>query len=207
MKVTHTAIHKLMVQADCQCAAVGEFSDAAFKNQLGATTFVACSTHKDTPGLDLFSNILSEVLAKEAREMKLPAPPPALHLERAKGEAPPAVVTKDTPGAPTAPPRIASPAEGGQVSRTTIRGQHRPSPPGGTPRVVGTGAMGVRRADIATSSSRSPHGLNVAKAASGGSGAPSRGGAEMFDEADEDRRVTDLLENSGLLDLDEDDNS
>ena len=81
MKVTSSAVYKLTVEADCRCAAVGEYLDLAYNVPLGDIAFNPCPTHKEAPGIDVLATVLKEVVAKEAKERKTPEPaagaPPA----------------------------------------------------------------------------------------------------------------------------------
>lgn len=203
MKIISSAIYKLMAQADCGCAAVGEFSDSAYKLQVGTTSFHPCATHKDHPGLDMFTQILKEVVAKEAREMKPPPVAPPLHSQSSETTAPPRATlrTVAAENAAAAQPASGQPVTNGNETRRPIPGQrHRPpAQPGGTPRVIGGGG-GVRRIDPAAAASARV-GLKVASPGAGGGGAASLD----IDEADEDSRVTNILENSGILDVGEED--
>lgn len=79
MKVTHSAVYKLAVEAECGCKASGEFLDPAY-HEPGPKKFESCEVHKGAEGV---GGILLEVMVKEAQDygntlkpVHLPAPAP-----------------------------------------------------------------------------------------------------------------------------------
>lgn len=182
MEITKTAIHKLTAKANCGCIAAGEYKDALFKQQITLTT-TSCARHTEVP--DVVA-VLKEVVIREAIDAK--APPevhhePAYQRPTAVTNAPalpgPTVITNGAIKAPVAPP-----------ARPSNPGSHRP-----TPRVAV--AAGVHRVSPGSISSK------TAAARSGLTMAPASAPMNM-DEEPEDERVTNMLEETGILDSDED---
>jgi hypothetical protein len=219
MKITKTAIHKLTVQADCGCIAYGEYQDEALKKTVAGPLFSPCDTHKENPGASVIEGLLKEVVIHTAAETKVAPPPapapsaPPPHIdgaiaarraERVAAAAPASETNGGTPPAAVAGGAAAPATPGipGATTRTPIAvkpGSHRP----GTkePRVVGGNPHKVRLHDpTVTGRGRTgtgtPGGPKVASAASA---------VTDMDGVPEDRRVTALVENIGLLDDGDDD--
>ncbi len=203
MKVTKSAIYRLQVATSCGCAASGEYEDEACKKAKGPITFTPCDKHGQAPGLDMVEMLLTEMVGSEAEKITVA---PAIHPRSAA-----LIAGNDEANQQTA---AAVPARSLRTAGSTgeVRSPATPARPApGSHRPTGGGPKGnspFRRAD--TSSRLSPH----AAAALGGSKVASRGGnagIELGGELDfdldavpEDHRVTSLVEQSGFLDMGDD---
>jgi len=216
MKTLRSAIHKLTVQADCGCIAWGEYQDEACKRPASAITFTPCEKHKEAAGIDLAEKFMKEAVLKEAADTKIAPPPapaptePPAHLDGDAAARRAARVAASTvpaaEGSSTSavrPPTSAVPAQAGTATRTPITSNAKPGAPrpgSGQPRVIGGTPGGVRRHD--PTNGRTANGLKVAGKAPGSGG----GSIAMdMDGVAEDKRVTNLIELSGALDVDDDD--
>jgi hypothetical protein len=223
MKVTKSAVYRLTVEGDCGCTVAQEFSDVELKQSLAKPVFNPCEKHE--PAKDMLETIFLEMHAKEVdEEAKRVETETARINEAKKAIAPSPRPVATTPADPNAPQRIEIPIPGvGPVVPKVVtaadvvltendveplpetrsraasaRPAARPAGGAGGQRPAG----GFRRSAQPTSAAEAvaarAGALPVIKVAGGGASSLN------IDAAEEDPRVTNLIESAGFLDAEDD---
>jgi hypothetical protein len=196
MKVTKTSIYKLTVQKDCGCLVCREFTDESLTTVYSGIAFYACgnASHAPEAAGDIIRETLGEVLDTEAKaeEAKIKARTQAAQAEVRTQRI--AARTGGTPG-----PALATPPEGGTVDVTPLPNRpNRPHRPSG-----GGGSSSARIARV-------PAPRSAAEAIAARSGQVGKVAAVEIatlnlEEAEEDPRVTKILQATLLNDDGDDD--